>query len=231
MGTKKPRHKKAIRTTLTKEVADKLVEKVLNGDPLFTDEQYNTNAAVEIPIKDGVFSLKPATYRAWMRLRTKIPENGRVFYQVMREARHERTLRVHEEKKKMMLKEAHDHLRGLQKLPMGNKTTRTLQKSRYMPDGEGGVKKVPTHEEKETIETPVDPRMVTAKTKGAEIVVKALDPDFKKDDTATNVNVMVNLADLRKAKEERDQKPKEVPKADYEVKETKNDETNTTEQS
>lgn len=208
---------KSIKISLNKEIADTLVAKILRGEPLFTDEQYQKNEAVEIPLQNGVFMLKPATYRQWMSRRNKIPENGRTLYQVINDARFQYKLKKHEEDQKELVMRAQEFLKGLQKLPLGTKTVRKLRKYRVID----GDRKVQTHEEHEIIDTPVDPRVVVAKQKASEYVLDRLDEKYQKNAADNNVNVMVNLGDLRRAKEEREG-IKRVPEEDYEVKQTKN---------
>lgn len=215
MGTKKPRHSKeqsvSTRISLTKEVASALAEKIKNGESLFTDEQYKTNTAIDLPLKDGVFVLKPMTYNAWMKRRIVIPETNKTLYSVMMEARHDARMKKHEDEQKNLVIEAQNLVSSLQKLPLGTLTRRKLKKMRVI---EGG-RKIQTHEELETIETPIDPRVVAIKQKGAEYVLDRLDPAYAKNAEKGNVNVFVNLADLRKAKEER--QPTPVPAEDVKI--------------
>lgn len=212
MGKKKPRHSKAVtKTPVSKELAGKLCDIVISGEPLFTREEYANNIGKEIALKDGVFVLKPENYRYYMKARVKISGTNKTLYQQIHEARHLARMKKHEKEQENLVLQAQEFLGNLQKLPLGTSTKRRLKKMRVI---EGG-RKVQTHEEVETIETPIDPRMVSAKQKGSEYVLDRLDPAYKKDAEAGNVNVFVNLADLRKARDEREPTP--VPKEDVKV--------------
>lgn len=213
MGTKKIRHKNYPNLTLSYELASSIAEKIKKGEPLFTEDEYKMNASVDFPVKDGVISVKPYTYNRWIKERVKVPDTNRTLYSIVMEARHEARMKKHEENQKKLVLEAQNYLTALQKLPIGTKTRRVLKKYRLIK-GDGRVQ---THEEDETIETPVDPRMVTIKQKTSEFLLERLDPAYKKG-AESNVNIMVNLGELRRQKEQREP-VKEVPKEDYTVKE------------
>lgn len=213
MGSKKPRHTSStstsIRITLTKEIADTLVKKVSEGLPLFTDEQYQKNEGIEIPLQNGVFVLKPATYRQWMSRRVVIPETKRTLYQSIHDARHAGKMKKHIENQKSLVAEAQNYLQSLQKLPLGTLTRRKASKSGYN-DRDGDY----SESSEEVIETPINPAMVAQKRQGAQFILQSLDPAYKKG-AESNVNVMINLGDLRRHKEKAE--PKEIPKEDYTV--------------
>ena len=211
MGKSKPRHNKTLNTSLNKEIAGAICKIIIEGEPLFSREEYSTNTPRKIPLSNGVYSLTPEQYRYWIKARLVIPETNRTLHQQITEARHAARMKKHEKEQENLVLEAQNYLKSLQKLPLGTKTRRKLKKMRVI---EGG-KKVQTHEEVEEIDTPIDPLMVTTKQKASEYILDRLDPAYKKDVDGGQVNVFVNLADLRKARDEREPVP--VPKEDVKI--------------
>lgn len=198
---------------LNKEIASALRERILEGKALFTGEQFKTNEPSTFTTKNGDVQLKPQTYNTWMKRRMVIPGTKRTLHQYLGEARHERRMKVHEDEQKELVRQAQHFLSELQKLPLGTETKRVLKKMKVI---EGG-RLQQIGQEEEVISTPMDPRVAAIKQKGSEFVLDRLSPDYKKD-AEKNSLVMVDLAALRKAKEEREQ-PKQVPKSDYKVSE------------
>lgn len=194
--------------TLTKEVANSLFEIVKQGRRLFTNEQWATNSPIVIVVGETRTEVKPQTYNNWITRESVVPGTGKTLKAMMREAKELREQLRHNEQRRQLIKKAEEGLRALQALPDGTKTTITKKKYRSFKGSEMVLTGLETEEQVRN----VDPQMVSIKHRGNEYVLDRLSPEFSPKSENKNLTVMLSLADLRRAKEEKDGKKH----ADYE---------------
>jgi len=203
----KKKLEKRANSTLSKEVANSLCEIVKQGGKLFTKHQWDNNLPIVIIDGETRVEVKPQTYNNWMTRESIVPGVGKSFKQMMIDAKELRAQLRHEQERRELIRKAQEGLKALQALPIGTKTTLTRKKYRVVKDGE----KYQTGEETEVQERDIDPQLVSIKHRGNEFVLERLDPEYAVKKESKNTTVMLSLADLRKAKEE-----KESKHADYE---------------
>lgn len=192
---------------LTPEIATALAEIVKQGGKLFTTDQWAKNEPIVITVGETSTKVHPRTYNNWVTRENLVPGTNLTLKQLMANARELRRQLRHEQERKELIRKAQEGLKALQALPIGTKTTLIRQKFRFTK-GE----KVKTGEEIEEQVRDIDPQLVSIKHRGNEFVLERLDPEYAAKKETKNTTVMLSLADLRKAKEE-----KEGKKADYEV--------------
>lgn len=190
---------------LTQEIALSLAEIVKQGGKLFTTEQWRTNEPIVIVVGETRAEVKPKTYDNWIQRDNVVPGLNITLRKLMSDAKERRLELRHEQQRKQLIRQAQEGLKALQALPIGTSTKIIKKKFRVVKDGE----KYQTGEEIEEHVRDIDPQLVSIKHRGNEFVLERLDPAFSSKSENKNLTVTLSLAELRRAREEKQ-------KADYE---------------
>lgn len=204
---------------LNKFIASTLATMVKRGQPLFSNEQWKTNAPLVLRNGEEVFEIRPFTYNQWIKRDNIVPELNVTLRELLDRAREERRFAQHEEQRTGIIREAQSILAQLQSLPLGTSTKLERKSFRYRmkQDNNGNIidrhefERTPSSESYETITKDLDPQIIEIKRKGAEYALDRLDPHYSPKQENKNLTVVVSLKDLREAAERNKQ-----AKVDYE---------------
>lgn len=180
---------------LTPEIAGALVKRILDGQTVYPD---TGKLFLNIPTSEGDTKLMiyTNTVHSWIKRDIVIPGVGKTLRGVLDEARIEKKRTEREHRQVEMINNAEISLAEIVRLPI---TTTTHRRS-YRFDKETGKKS----QSSESFATQVDAKLADVKVKGLTFVLERLDPRYAAKSETKNTHLVLNLSDLRKAKERRD---------------------------
>lgn len=192
--------KQRIDVELSEAVANALVERVLQGLPLYLDE-----GALELSTEGGIVEIPRGTMTTWVTRGNVIPETGRRLRDVLDDARIEKKRIQREERQAEIIENGELALQELVKIPItSGRMITTKYKTKRGKKGEAPVY-VP-YGKVETDFEGVNPKLAEAKIKALTFGLERLEPNrYGAKLDAKHTHMVFSLSDLRRAKERHDE--------------------------